>query len=92
VHGVHGPPGGPDVPAGHGASVVVVTGMHEDDPGSDVVPGGHGRHDDVPASGANVFAAHGEHDIAPGLGASKPAAHSVHGSLPSGLKRPGWHS
>jgi hypothetical protein len=92
VQGVHGPPFGPEVPAGHGASVVVVTAVHSADPGNDVVPNGHGRHDGVPVSGANVSAGHCEHDVEPGFGASKPAAHSVHGSLPSMLKRPGWHN
>jgi hypothetical protein len=85
-HGMHGPPSGPDVPGGHGASVVVVTDMHDADPGSDVVPGGHGRHDGVPGSDAYVFAAHAEHNSEPELGASYPGAHSVHGSLPSLLK------
>ncbi len=51
-HGRHGPPFGPDVPAGHGASVVVVTGVHDADAGGEVEPGGHGRHDGVPVSGA----------------------------------------
>jgi len=90
--GVHGPPLGPDVPAGHGASVVVVTGVHDADPGGETEPGAHGRHDGVPVVGANVFAGHGEHNSDPGLGASNPSPHSVHGSLPSGLKRPGWHN
>ena len=85
-HGRHGPPAGPEDPAGHGASVVVVTGVHSADAGGDVVPGGHVRHIGVPGSGAYVFAAHGEHSMDPGFGASNPTPHSVHGSLPSTLK------
>jgi hypothetical protein len=91
LQGTHGPPLGPCVPAGHGASVVVVTGVHDADPGSDVEPGAHGRQLGVPLVGANVFAGHAEHVSDPGFGASYPAAQSVHGSLPSLLKRPGSH-
>jgi len=86
---VHGSmPPGPDVPGPHVASVVVVTVVHDTDPGRDVVPTGHASQTTVPAVAAKVSAGHGVHTLDPGMLAKVPGRHAVHGSMPPGPKLP----
>lgn len=93
VQGEHGAvPPGPDVPAGHVASVVVVTGVHDVDPGSEVVPIGHAWHDSDPLVAAKVSAGQGLQLVCPDAAWKKPGAHCVHGAAPVGLELPGEQS
>ena len=84
-HGAHGSmPPGPNEPAGHVASVVVVTATHIADPSGAVVPGGHGVHIEDPGVSAKVSAGQALHTLEPAMSANVPAGHGEHGSAPPG--------
>jgi len=88
AQGEHGSkPVGEDEPAGHG----VPPGVHDVEPGSDVVPSGQSAHTNAPAMLENVFSGHARHELDPGVGAKKPAAHGEHGAKPLGEKEPAGH-
>ena len=91
-HGAHGSvPPGPNVPALHVASVVVVTAVQTIDPGSAVVPGGHATQDDEPGVAANVSLGHTVQTLDPDASANVPGRHGEHGSTPPAPKLPGAH-
>jgi hypothetical protein len=71
--------------------VVVVPGVHIDEPGGAEVPTGHGVHD-APAPAENVFAGHRAQDDEPVNGAYVPGGHGSHAIAPlSSENVPGEH-
>jgi hypothetical protein len=88
AHGEHGSkPVAENEPGGHG----VPPGVHDVEPGSDVVPSGHTSHRNAPLTLENVPAGHDRQELSPGVGAKKPAAHGAHGAKPVGDAEPAGH-
>jgi hypothetical protein len=65
--------------------------VHEEEPGSEVVPGSQLRQLDWPAVSVNVPAGHWLQTFEPGVGEKNPAAHGAHGSKPVAENEPEGH-